>query len=248
MGKAAVNRTTRRENKARKWRKTIQPFNPIGEKQEEYVEYLCTHDVIFSVGPPGVGKTWVPVAWAAENLHDDPDNFDPDSGMFDGMVFSRPRIGTEKVGELPGDAREKIQSWALPIVGVLDHYLGTGKVTNLIETDHPKIELSLLGMMRGTSYPNKFMMLDEAQNATYEQIKMFITRAGEGATVVINGDLSQNDLERAGGTSGLRTWLKLIRELAPDVPLIEFDFDDNVRGGPSARFSRLCYQWELGGK
>jgi len=126
---------------------------------------------------------------------------------------------------------EKFSPWAAPVLDVLSAQLGKGVVETAIKSGN--IELAPMSIMRGRSFKDTFIILDEAQNTTPEEIKMFLTRIGEGCQVVVNGDIKQADIK---GTSGLSTIIRLIKENDMDIPLIEFGIEDIVR-------SDICKQW-----
>lgn len=238
MGRSFKNRQDQMVAKSDKWINSIPKFKPIGAKQKEYVAALDDSEEVYCFGPPGTGKTYVAAAKAAEDWFDE---------YIDKIVITRPHVaaGGEDLGFLKGDMREKTEPWAQPVLNVLRHYMGDGRVETMLMSG--AIEVAPLGLLRGASYTSTFLILDEAQNVSYEQIKMFLTRVGEDCTVVVCGDLDQSDLHALGVDSGLKVCLDIIAERGDGdgaISVVEFSFDDNVRGGPSRRWSRWFYEHE----
>ncbi len=176
------------EIKTRK--KTIEPRT---EAQKAYVQSLFNNELAFGIGPAGTGKTYLAVAVGVNMFL---------GGHVDRMILSRPAVEAgEKLGYLPGDMKDKVDPYMQPLYDALNDFLPSKQVTKLIE--EKKIEIAPLAFMRGRTLANAFVVLDEAQNATTMQMKMFLTRLGEGSRMVITGDRSQVDLPR-GVDSGLR--------------------------------------------
>lgn len=176
------------EIKTRK--KTIEPRT---EAQKAYVQSLFSNELAFGIGPAGTGKTYLAVAVGVNMFL---------GGHVDRMILSRPAVEAgEKLGYLPGDMKDKVDPYMQPLYDALNDFLPSKQVTKLIE--EKKIEIAPLAFMRGRTLANAFVVLDEAQNATTMQMKMFLTRLGEGSRMVITGDRSQVDLPR-GVDSGLR--------------------------------------------
>jgi phosphate starvation-inducible PhoH-like protein len=164
-----------------------------GANQREYLQRIVTHDINFGVGPAGTGKTYLAVACAVDALERD---------QVRRVLLVRPAVEAgERLGFLPGDLSQKIDPYLRPLYDALYEMLGFERVAKLIERN--VIEVAPLAYMRGRTLNESFIILDEAQNTTPEQMKMFLTRIGFGSTAVITGDVTQVDLPR-GQTSGLR--------------------------------------------
>lgn len=167
-------------------------IRPRGENQVKYVERILDHDISFGIGPAGTGKTWLAVAAAVDALEHD---------QVRRILLVRPAVEAgEKLGFLPGDLAEKINPYLRPLYDALYEMLGFERVTKLIEQH--VIEVAPLAYMRGRTLNNSFIILDESQNTTREQMKMFLTRIGFGSKAVITGDVTQIDLPK-GTDSGL---------------------------------------------
>ncbi|MDY6857711.1 MAG: PhoH family protein [Pseudomonadota bacterium] len=165
---------------------------PRTEAQKAYVRALFSHELAFGIGPAGTGKTYLAVA-AAVNMFI--------GGHVDRIILSRPAVEAgERLGFLPGDMKEKVDPYMQPLYDALNDFLPSKQVAKLIE--EKRIEIAPLAFMRGRTLANAFVVLDEAQNATTMQMKMFLTRLGEGSRMVITGDRTQVDLPR-GTSSGL---------------------------------------------
>ena len=187
------------------------------EKQSEYIKALKENDIIMSLGPAGTGKSFLAVSVAVTLLMDK---------KIDRVILSRPAVEAgEKLGFLPGDMKEKVDPYLRPLYDALYELFGTDKIDKKIETG--EIEIAPLAFMRGRTLKNCFAILDEAQNATETQIKMFLTRIGENSKLVVNGDPSQVDLinKRDSGLIKSRNILKDLKE----IKIIEFDHNDVVR-------------------
>ncbi|MCU7807216.1 MAG: PhoH family protein, partial [Candidatus Thiodiazotropha sp. (ex Semelilucina semeliformis)] len=166
---------------------------PRGGNQKEYLHKVLTHDINFGVGPAGTGKTYLAVASAVDALERD---------QVRRILLVRPAVEAgERLGFLPGDLAQKIDPYLRPLYDALYEMLGFEKVAKLVERN--VIEIAPLAYMRGRTLNESFVILDEAQNTTPEQMKMFLTRIGFGSTAVITGDITQIDLPR-GQLSGLR--------------------------------------------
>ncbi|MES9960862.1 MAG: PhoH family protein [Sedimenticola sp.] len=168
-------------------------IRPRGANQQEYLHKVVTHDINFGVGPAGTGKTYLAVACAVDALERD---------EVRRILLVRPAVEAgERLGFLPGDLSQKIDPYLRPLYDALYEMLGFERVAKLIERN--VIEVAPLAYMRGRTLNESFIILDEAQNTTPEQMKMFLTRIGFGSTAVITGDVTQIDLPR-GQASGLR--------------------------------------------
>ena len=191
-----------------------------GGHQEEFVHNIRTHDVNFGIGPAGTGKTYLAVACAVEALQKE---------KIRRIILVRPAVEVgEKLGFLPGDLAQKIDPYLRPLHDALYEMLGTDRVSRYL--DNNTIEVSPLAYMRGRTLNNAFIILDEAQNTTIAQMKMFLTRIGFGSTVAITGDVTQIDLPQTvvGQKSGLVHVLRLVRGLK-GLSITHFDSKDVVR-------------------
>ena len=190
---------------------------PRSEKQKNYVRALRESDIIISCGPAGTGKTFLAVAIALTMLLDK---------KIERIILSRPAVEAgERLGFLPGDMREKVDPYLRPLYDSLYDLLDFEKIQKRIEIGD--IEIAPLAFMRGRTLKNSFAILDEAQNATDTQIKMFLTRIGENSKIVINGDPSQIDLPNKS-LSGLNRSKKLLGHLN-EISVVDFDHSDVVR-------------------
>ncbi len=190
---------------------------PRSERQKDYVRALKESDIIISAGPAGTGKTFLAVAVALTMLLDK---------KIERIILSRPAVEAgERLGFLPGDMREKVDPYLRPLYDSLYDLLDFEKIQKKIEVGD--IEIAPLAFMRGRTLKNSFAILDEAQNATDTQIKMFLTRIGENSKIVINGDPSQIDLPNKS-QSGLNRSKKLLGHLR-EISVVDFDHKDVVR-------------------
>ena len=190
---------------------------PRSEKQKNYVRALKESDVVISAGPAGTGKTFLAVAVALTMLLEK---------KIERIILSRPAVEAgERLGFLPGDMREKVDPYLRPLYDSLYDLLDFEKIQKKIEIGD--IEIAPLAFMRGRTLKNSFAILDEAQNATDTQIKMFLTRIGENSKIVINGDPSQIDLPNKQ-SSGLERSKKILGHLN-EISTIDFDYNDVVR-------------------
>ena len=190
---------------------------PRSEKQKNYVRALKDSEIIISTGPAGTGKTYLAVAVALTMLLDK---------KIERIILSRPAVEAgERLGFLPGDMREKVDPYLRPLYDSLYDLLDFEKIQKKIEVGD--IEVAPLAFMRGRTLKNSFAILDEAQNATDTQIKMFLTRIGENSKIVINGDPSQTDLPNKS-LSGLNRSKKLLGHLK-EISVVDFDHADVVR-------------------
>ena len=190
---------------------------PRGQHQQNYVRAIQTHDINFGVGPAGTGKTYLAVACAVEALLSD---------SIERILLVRPAVEAgEKLGFLPGDLSQKVDPYLRPLYDALYEMLGFETVGKLIERG--VIEVAPLAYMRGRTLNNSFIILDESQNTTREQMKMFLTRIGFGSTAVITGDPSQIDLPR-GQASGLKHVIEVL-DGVDGISFTHFNSKDIVR-------------------
>lgn len=187
--------------------------------QRTYIRALQNAELVFGAGPAGTGKTYLAVAMAVSMLT---------SGRVDRIVLSRPAVEAgERLGFLPGDMREKIDPYLRPLYDALYDMMAPEQVNRRL--DSGEIEVAPLAFMRGRTLSNSFVILDEAQNTTEVQMKMFLTRLGENSRMVVNGDLSQIDLP-PGATSGLADAVRTVRDIE-GVSLVRLTGEDVVRHG-----------------
>ena len=187
------------------------------EKQSEYIKVLKENDIVISLGPAGTGKSFLAVSVAITLLMEK---------KIDRVILSRPAVEAgEKLGFLPGDMKEKVDPYLRPLYDALYELFGADIIDKKIETG--EIEIAPLAFMRGRTLKNCFAILDEAQNATETQIKMFLTRIGENSKLVVNGDPSQVDLINKTH-SGLIKSRNILKEIT-EIKIIEFDHSDVVR-------------------
>ena len=187
------------------------------EKQKKYINNLVSSNIIFSLGPAGTGKTYLAVAVAVSKLV---------SGEVKKIILSRPAVEAgENLGFLPGDLKEKIDPYLIPLYDSLYELVGYEKMQKKIEDG--TVEIAPLAFMRGRTLKDSFVILDEAQNATDTQIKMFLTRLGKNTTMVVNGDPSQIDLPPSK-SSGLLKSVNILDNL-DEIKITRFDTTDVQR-------------------
>jgi len=192
-------------------------IRPRGENQQGYVRSILQHDINFGIGPAGTGKTYLAVACAVDALERE---------EVDRILLVRPAVEAgEKLGFLPGDLSQKVDPYLRPLYDALYEMLGFERVGKLIERN--VIEVAPLAFMRGRTLNNSFVILDESQNTTREQMKMFLTRIGFGTTAVITGDITQVDLPK-GTRSGLIHAMQVL-DGVKDIGFTEFTAKDVVR-------------------
>lgn len=190
---------------------------PRGDNQAVYIRAMLEHDINFGIGPAGTGKTWLAVACAVQAL---------EAEEVQRIILVRPAVEAgEKLGFLPGDLAQKVDPYLRPLYDALYEMLGFDKVSKLIERNI--IEIAPLAYMRGRTLNNAFIILDESQNTTREQMKMFLTRIGFGSTAVITGDITQIDLP-IGTQPGLRHAMLVLDGVA-GISFTHFEARDVVR-------------------
>ena len=218
-------RSRRKTNYKGAAKKKTSGLVPRTPKQKELIDALKGSRQVFILGPAGTGKTYVTATYAAD-LYTEND--------IDKIVITRPHVAVGKeLGFLKGDLTEKTMPWALPVLDVLEKHLGKGVVETGIKNGN--IEMAPLALMRGRSFDNAFIIVDETQNITTHELKMLLTRVGEGTTIVLNGDVQQSDLKEADGLSKVIHMAK--KHMLP-VPIIEFSVDDIVRSDITAMWVR----------
>lgn len=193
------------------------------DKQKDLIEALRSSSQIFILGPAGTGKTYVTATYAADLYI---------TKQIDKIVITRPHVAVGKdLGFLPGTLEEKTYPWALPVLDVLTKHLGKGTVDTAIKNGN--IEMAPLALMRGRSFDDSFIIVDETQNITVHELKMLLTRVGENSKIVLNGDAQQSDLKEADGLSKI---IHLAKKHMLPVPIIEFGIEDIIR-------SDICAEW-----
>jgi phosphate starvation-inducible PhoH-like protein len=196
---------------------TKRRVNPKSPNQKKYLETIERHDIVFGVGPAGTGKTYLAMAQAVSYLM---------AKKVSRIILARPAVEAgEKLGFLPGDLQEKVNPYLRPLYDALYDMMDTDKASRLVERG--TIEVAPLAFMRGRTLNDAFVILDEAQNTTSEQMKMFLTRLGFGSKAVVTGDITQIDLPHPK-LSGLVEALKIVAEV-DGIGIIYFDDKDVVR-------------------
>jgi phosphate starvation-inducible PhoH-like protein len=189
--------------------------------QAQYLAALQKHPQVIVLGPAGTGKTWIAATYAADLFR---------NRQIERIILTRPNVPCGRsLGFFPGSLEDKFAPWAAPVAEAIKERIG--KACYDIALKHGDIEMVPFEVMRGRSWKNAFVLFDEAQNATPAEIKTFLTRVGEGCTMVVNGDISQCDLDSG---SGLRTVIDMIERQNLPVPVVEFTRDDVVRSGACA--------------
>jgi phosphate starvation-inducible PhoH-like protein len=215
-------RTRRVKTKHDEYKESISLL-PRNENQQFYIESLQTSDQVIVFGPAGTGKTYVVSSVAADMYN---------MKQIHKIVITRPHVAVGKdIGYLPGTLEEKSAPWALPVLDVLEKQLGKGVVETALKNGN--IEVAPLALMRGRSFDDTFVICDEAQNITLHELKMLVTRIGEGSKLVLNGDIQQSDLKEADGLTKI---VHLAKKHMLPIPIVEFTIDDIVR-------SDICKQW-----
>ncbi len=210
-------------------KKAVMPYSQV---QAEYVEALQAHDLVFALGPAGTGKTYLAVAMAVSLFLEH---------KVDRIILSRPAVEAgEKLGFLPGDLKEKVDPYMRPLYDALFDMMPAEKVMHHMENG--EIEIAPLAFMRGRTLSNAYIILDEAQNATATQMKMFLTRLGENSRMAVTGDLSQLDLPR-DVKSGLSDAIRKVEPIE-GIECIRFSKSDVVRHDLAAKIVDAYEEWE----
>jgi phosphate starvation-inducible PhoH-like protein len=217
------SRSRRKTNYKGAESKPTSGFVPRTTKQKELVDAFKEYQQVFVLGPAGTGKTYVTATYAADMYT---------LKEIDKIVITRPHVAVGRdIGYLPGTLEEKTYPWALPVLDVLQKHWGKGTLDTAIKNGN--VEMAPLALMRGRSFENAFIIVDETQNITTHELKMLLTRVGEGSTIVLNGDVQQSDLKEADGLSKV---IHLAKKHMLPVPIVEFGINDIVR-------SDICAQW-----
>jgi phosphate starvation-inducible PhoH-like protein len=203
--------------------RSLPPIKPLNATQDDYLDALKRNSQVVVLGPAGTGKTWIAATHAADLFR---------QRRIRKIILTRPNVPSGRsLGFFPGTLEEKFGPWAAPVIEAIKERIGSAAYE--IAVKNGDIEMVPFEVMRGRSWRDAFILLDEAQNATPAEMKTFLTRIGEDCTVVINGDVSQCDLRE---TSGLRTVIHLIKSQMLPVPIVEFTLNDIVRSG-------VCEMW-----
>lgn len=210
-------------------KKTIKPYSPM---QAKYMQALADNDMVFALGPAGTGKTYIAVAMAVAMFN---------SHRVEKIILSRPAVEAgEKLGFLPGDLKEKIDPYLRPLYDALYDMIPPERLERHIEMG--EIEVAPLAFMRGRTFSNCYVILDEAQNTTPTQMKMFLTRMGENSRMVITGDLSQTDLPK-DVKSGLGDAVRKVEGIE-GIGTVRFGDSDVVRHALAAKIIQAYDEWD----
>ena len=202
------------EQKFETWKKTVVPKS-LGQKS--YFEALNNYELVFGLGPAGTGKSYLAVAKGIHMLK---------KGLVEKIILTRPAVEAgERLGFLPGDLKEKVDPYLRPIYDALYEMMPSDRVEKKIQSG--EIEIAPIAFMRGRTFRNSFVIVDEAQNTTSVQMKMVLTRIGQGSRMVINGDLSQVDLP-SGHISGLKESKNILSKIN-DIKIISLEASDVIR-------------------
>ncbi len=199
--------------------KTIKDINAKNPNQETYLENIANFDVTFGVGPAGTGKTYLAIYAALLGLQ---------SGKYKKLILTRPAVeADESLGYLPGSLEEKLAPYLRPLYDAIEDIIGRKELDNLIDSGY--IEITPLAYMRGRTLNDSFIILDEAQNTTISQLKMFLTRIGFGSKMIITGDIRQSDL-KGRENNGLKEYTHKLKPLfGTSIGHIEFDSKGIIR-------------------
>jgi phosphate starvation-inducible PhoH-like protein len=218
-----IDISTRRARPKFDEERKMPPLQAMTLSQDLYITELKRSQQVIVMGPAGTGKTFIAGTWAADQLR---------QRKVSKIIITRPNVpGGRSLGFFPGTLEEKIAPWVVPLTETIKERMGSGAFE--VALKRGDIEIVPFEVMRGRSFNNAIVILDEAQNTTPEEIKMFLTRIGNDTQVIVNGDVSQTDLKE---TSGLKTILRLIEQNTMPIPVIEFTLDDIVRSG-------ICEMW-----
>ena len=216
-------RSRRKTNYKGAANKKTSGFVPLTGNQKALWGSLKESSQVFVLGPAGTGKTYVTATYASDLYI---------LKQIDKIVITRPHVAVGKdLGYLPGSLEEKTYPWALPVLDVLQKHLGKGALDTGIKNGN--IEMAPLALMRGRSFDNAFIIVDETQNITVQELKMLLTRVGSGSTIVLNGDVQQSDLLNGDGLTKI---IHLAKKHMLPIPIIEFGVDDIIR-------SDICAEW-----
>lgn len=199
------------------------------DRQQVHINALTEADQVIISGCAGTGKTYVTATYAAQQYQ---------SKSYNKIIITRPHVEVGKgLGYLKGDLGEKTMPWVTPIIEVLEEHLGKGVVETGIKNGN--IEVAPLALMRGRSFNQALILLDEAQNLNFQEIKMLTTRVGEGSKLIINGDIQQSDLKESDGLSKI---IHLVKKYQLPIPLVEYNIEDVVRSGITKQWLEVYHQ------
>jgi phosphate starvation-inducible PhoH-like protein len=223
LNENVIDIATRRSKPKFEAERHLPPLQAMTLSQDLYITELKRSQQVIVMGPAGTGKTFIAGTWAADQLR---------QRKVSKIIITRPNVpGGRSLGFFPGTLEEKMAPWVVPLTETIKERMGSGAFD--VALKRGDIEIVPFEVMRGRSFNNAIVILDEAQNTTPEEIKMFLTRIGNDTQVIVNGDVSQTDLKE---TSGLKLILKLIEQNKMPIPVIEFTLDDIVRSG-------ICEMW-----
>lgn len=212
-----MKRKNKKHNKKSNPFLNVKKLESQSENQTDYIISITQNDVTFCTGPSGSGKSYIAAGIASEKLH---------KNEYEQIIITRPLVCTGKdIGSLPGELQEKIAPYLLPMAENFRHFLGSANYG--LHYNERRIKYMPLEVMRGSTFHNSIMILDEAQNCTFEQIKMFITRMGKNSKVLINGDIKQTDLHNRSGLDSVMEKLKNVNSIG----ICELTYDDIQRNG-----------------
>ncbi|GJE18326.1 PhoH family protein [Methylobacterium marchantiae] len=212
--------------------RNLSPIQPLTDRQAEYLDALAVNKQVIVLGPAGTGKTYIAGTRAADQLR---------QRRIAKVIITRPNVPSGRsLGFFPGSLEEKIAPWVTPLTETMKERMGDAAYEIAMKTGD--IEVVPFEVMRGRTFKNCLVILDEAQNTTTAEIKMFLTRIGDDCQVIINGDVSQTDLRE---TSGLRTVIHLVKSRMMQIPIVEFTLDDIVRSGICAEWVRAFEETKL---
>lgn len=215
--------TKRKSKYAESHPKTSIQLLPKTDNQSKYINALKVSPQVVVTGPAGTGKTFIAATKAAQLY---------EAGLIEKIILTRPNVAAGRsLGFFPGTMEEKIAPWIVPFVEVLEEHMGVEPVK--LAMSKGNIQVVPFEVMRGRTFKNAFVILDEAQNASAHELKMFLSRIGENAQAVLNGDIMQSDLRNE---SGLKVVIDMVKSQKMPVPVIEFTLDDIVR-------SDICAMW-----
>jgi phosphate starvation-inducible protein PhoH and related proteins len=221
----AEKRKQTKKSKKYQAERLLPPIVALTEKQADYLGYLRTQSQVFVLGPAGTGKTWIASSYAADLYR---------NNQISKIILTRPNVPCGRsLGYFPGSMEKKFAPWAQPVIETIKKRLGDGAFE--VACKNGDIEIVPFEVMRGRSWRDAFILLDEAQNTSISEIKMFLTRIGENCLAVVNGDVSQCDLDQE---SGLQIVINMIYDFDLPVPVVEFTADDIVRSEVCAMWSR----------
>lgn len=209
--------TTRRKNRQKKSERGVKPITAKTPNQKDYIISIVENDITFCCGPAGSGKSFIAAGIAANHLH---------KGEIDKIIITRPLVCVGKdIGALPGELHEKIAPYLTPMQENMKFFLGQSLYGYY--NNESRLRYEPLEVMRGSTFHDSYMILDEAQNCTFEQVKMFITRMGKNSKIIINGDIGQSDIR---GASGLEYCMDRLEGVL-GVGVCELTHEDIQRNG-----------------